>query len=89
MCASTMFSVSMMTAVQQQTPPHLLGKIMAVSIAVSSCSQPVGQAVYGVLFDAFADKPYLITAGAAILAMAVSLYSKKVFAVLEKESAVK
>lgn len=88
MCASTMFSVSMMTAAQQQTPPHLLGKIMAVIIAVSSCSQPVGQAVYGVLFDIFADKPYLITTGAAILAMAVSLYSKKVFAVLEKESAV-
>ena len=89
MCASTMFSVSMMTAAQQQTPPHLLGKIMAVIIAVSSCSQPVGQAVYGMLFDIFAEKPYLITTGAAILAMAVSLYSKKVFAVLEKESAVK
>ena len=86
MCASAMFSVALMTAVQQQTPPNLLGKIMAVSIAVSSCSQPVGQAVYGVLFDAFAGKPYLITTGAAILAMAVSLYSKRVFAVLEKES---
>ena len=86
MCASAMFSVALMTAVQQQTPPNLLGKIMAVSIAVSSCSQPVGQAVYGVLFDAFADKPYWITTGAAVLAMAVSLYSKKVFAVLEKDS---
>ena len=30
-----------------------------------------------------------VIAGVAILAMAVSLYSKKVFAVLEKESAVK
>lgn len=89
MCASTMFSVSMMTAAQQQTPPNLLGKIMAVIIAVSSCSQPVGQALYGVLFDVFADKPYLIMIGAATLAMAVSLYSKKVFAVLEKESTVK
>lgn len=89
MCASTMFSVSMMTAVQQQTPPHFLGKIMAVIIAVSSCSQPVGQAVYGVLFDVFADKPYLVMMGAAILAMAVSVYSKEVFAVLEKESTVK
>lgn len=89
MCASTMFGVSMMTAAQQQTPPNLLGKIMAVIIAVSSCSQPVGQAVYGVLFDVFADKPYWIMMGAAIVAMAVSLYSKKVFAVLEKESAVK
>jgi len=39
-----------------------------------------------VLFDAFAGKPYWITTGAAILAMAVSLYSKRVFAVLEKES---
>ena len=89
MCASTTFDVSMMTAAQQQTPTNLLGKIMAVIIAVSSCSQPVGQAVYGLLFDAFADKPYYITTGAAILAMAVSLYSKKVFAVLEKESTVK
>ncbi len=86
MCASTMFSVSLLTAVQQQTPPQLLGKIMAVCIAVSGCSQPVGQAVYGVLFDVFADKPYLVMIGAAVLAMAVSLYSKKVFAVLEKES---
>ena len=87
MCVSTMFGVSMMTVAQQQTPPNLLGKIMAVIIAVSSCSQPVGQAVYGVLFDIFADKPYLITTGAAILAIAVSLYSKKVFAVLEQEAA--
>lgn len=87
MCASTIFSVSMMTAVQQQTPPHLLGKIMAVIIAVSSCSQPLGQAVYGVLFDVFCNKPYWVMTGAAILAMAVSLYSKKVFAVFERESA--
>ena len=49
----------------------------------------MGQALYGVLFDVFADKPYLIMIGAATLAMAVSLYSKKVFAVLEKESTVK
>ena len=89
MCASTMFSVSMMTAVQQQTPPHLLGKIMAVIIAVSSCSQPVGQAVYGVLFDVFSDKPYAVIIGTAVLAMSVSLYSKRIFAALENETASK
>ena len=89
MCASTMFSVSMMTAVQQQTPPHLLGKIMAVIIAVSSCSQPVGQAVYGVLFDVFSDKPYAVMIGTAVLAMSVSLYSKRIFAALENVAASK
>ncbi len=89
MCVSTMFSVSMMTAVQKQTPPQLLGKIMAVIIAVSSCSQPVGQAVYGVLFDALPEQPYAIMIGTALLAMRVSLYSKRVFAALEKESEAK
>ncbi len=89
MCASTMFSVSMMTAVQQQTPPHLLGKIMAVIIAVSSCSQPVGQAVYGVLFDVFSDKPYAVMIVTAILAMGISIYSKRIFAALENETASK
>lgn len=83
MCASTMFSVSMLTAVQQQTPTHLLGKIMAVIIAVSSCSQPVGQAIYGVLFDVFSNKPYAVMIGTAVLAMGVSLYSKRIFAALE------
>lgn len=38
------------------------------------------------LLDVFADKPYLVMTGAVILAMAVSLYSQKVFAVLENES---
>lgn len=85
MCASTMFSVSMLTAVQQQTPPGLLGKIMAVIIAASSCSQPVGQAVYGVLFDVFFHEPYAVMIGSAVLSGAVSLYSKKTFAVLEAD----
>ena len=60
--------------------------LLICSLAVSSCSQPVGQAIYGVLFDAFAEKPYFVMVGAAILSALISLYSKKVFAVLERES---
>lgn len=88
MCASTMLSVSLLTAVQRQTPPQLLGKIMAVIIAVSSSSQPIGQAVYGLLFDTFSDKPYVVMIGAAVLAMGISLYSKKTFAVLDESGKV-
>lgn len=79
MCASTMFSVAMLTVVQQQTPPQLLGKIMAAIMAVSGCSHPIGQAAYGLLFDVFADMPYAVMIGAAALAFAVSLYSRRVF----------
>ncbi len=73
MCAATMFSVSLFTAVQQQTPPHLLGKIMAVITAISSCSQPLGQAVYGVLFDTLSNMPYTVMIGSAAASMAVAL----------------
>lgn len=79
MCASTMFSVAMLTVVQQQTPTQLLGKIMAAIMAVSGCSHPVGQAVYGLLFDIFADRPYAVMICSAVLAFAVSVYSRKIF----------
>ncbi|MCX4355024.1 MAG: MFS transporter [Oscillospiraceae bacterium] len=86
MCTSTMFTVTLFTAVQQQTPPLLLGKIMAVIIAVSSCSQPLGQAVYGVLFDVLSELPYAVMIGAAAVSLAVALCSKKIFARLESSS---
>lgn len=86
MCTSTMFTVTLFTAVQQQTPPLLLGKIMAVIIAVSSCSQPLGQAVYGVLFDVFSDVPYVVMIGAAAVSFAVAVFSKRIFAGLESLS---
>lgn len=86
MCTSTMFTVTLFTAVQQQTPPLLLGKIMAVIIAVSSCSQPLGQAVYGVLFDVLSEIPYAVMIGAAVISFVVALCSKKIFARLEDSS---
>ncbi|MBP0955890.1 MAG: MFS transporter [Oscillospiraceae bacterium] len=84
MCAGAMFSVAMLTVVQQQTPPQLLGKIMAAIMAVSGCSHPIGQAVYGLLFDVLAHMPYAVMIGSAVLALAVSLYSRRVFVKLSE-----
>lgn len=83
MCSSTMFSVAMLTAVQQQTPPHLLGKIMALIMAVSSCSQPIGQAIYGVLFDVFSDQAHAVMIASAVLAFMIAIFSRKIFIKLQ------
>lgn len=83
MCASSMFSVFVLTAVQRRTPPHLLGKIMAVIISVSTCSQPLGQAFYGVMFDLSAERAYIVMIGSSVASMAVALGSKKVFGKLQ------
>jgi len=85
MCVSTMFTVSIFTVVQQRTPIHLLGKIMATIIAISGCSQPVGQALYGVLFEKLYAMSWSVMVGAAIVAFCISMFSKGVFYRLEKE----
>lgn len=80
MGASTLFMVQIYTLVQTQTPPQLVGKIMAALIALAMCGQPVGQAVYGVLFDVFSAHTWAVLTGAAAAALGIALYSKKVFA---------
>lgn len=79
MCVSTIFTVTLFAAIQGQTPSHLLGKIMAVIIAVSNCSQPIGQALYGIAFDSYKHMPWVIMCVSAALALFISIYSKRVF----------
>lgn len=86
MAASTLFSIQLCTVVQQQTPAYLVGKIMACMMAIANCASPLGQAVYGVLFDVCAAVPWLVMFGSAAIAFLISLYSKNVFVRLEKEN---
>ena len=79
MGASTLFMVQIYTLVQVQTPPQLVGKVMAALISIAMCGQPVGQALYGLLFGLFALYPYLVLLGAAGAALCISLCSRRIF----------
>lgn len=83
MGASTLFVVQIYTMVQKQTPPQLVGKIMAALISIAMCGQPIGQAIYGVMFDIFESRTWIVLIVAAIAAFLISLYSKKIFSQLE------
>ena len=85
MAAATSLTVQLCVAIQRQTPQVLIGKIMAFVMTVSNCASPLGQALYGVLFDVSAAMPYLILFGAGVLAFMISLLSKKTFANLEAQ----
>lgn len=54
------FSIFALSAIQERTPPHMLGKIMAYTSTLSLCAQPLGQLIYGFLFDALAGEVYLV-----------------------------
>lgn len=68
MLGSTLFMVQIYTIIQTQTPPHLVGKVMAALIALALCGQPIGQALYGVLFDRFSTSPQVVHFGASLSA---------------------
>ncbi len=85
MVASTQFSVLLFAAVQRQTPMQLIGKITAFIMSMANCAMPLGQAAYGMIFAWSARMPWLVLFCAAGLSLAISLYSKKVFAELEQQ----
>nr|WP_325179080.1 MFS transporter [uncultured Oscillibacter sp.] len=81
MVLSTMLVVVLSAAAQGQTPPDLLGKVMAFIMAVSNCAAPVGQAVYGALFERC--PVWAVLLGAAGAAALTAAYSRRVFRELD------
>lgn len=58
--AISMFSIYAVSMIQQGTPEHMIGKVMAYTSAITMCAQPVGQMVYGFLFDGCKEAVWLV-----------------------------
>lgn len=85
MTLSTMLVVALSAAVQRQTPPELLGKVMAFLMAVTSCASPLGQAIYGALFERF--PAWSVLTGAAFASMLIAACSRSTFRTLDADEA--
>lgn len=83
--AVNIFSIFAVSLIQQKTPNQLLGKVMACTSAVTMCVQPMGQIVYGFLFDRFCDGVYLILIPTGIIVCLIGLLSGGFFGRLERE----
>lgn len=86
MACATMFSIQMMALIQMETPAHMVGKVISCVLALSMCSQPVGQALYGGLFEVLGRQPHFILFGAAAVSCVIAFYSKATFGRLEDSS---
>lgn len=78
MAASTMFSIQMLAVVQTQTPSHLVGKVIACIMTLIMCSQPVGQLLYGLLFEVLSQSIGAVILGSGIISLLIAMYSKKI-----------
>ncbi|MDE5597912.1 MAG: MFS transporter, partial [Lachnospiraceae bacterium] len=83
--AISIFSIFAVSLIQQRTPNHLIGKVMAYTSTITLCVQPIGQIVYGFLFDRFSNMIYLCFIPTGIIICAVGLYAMGFFRKMEKE----
>lgn len=79
MTCCTVFTIQMMTFYQAVTPPHLLGKVIAVIITVAMCAQPLGNAMYGVLFELCKGFEYVVILSAGVVSLGIAMGMRRIF----------
>lgn len=79
MLFSTMFSIRIMSELQMMTPEHMLGKVIGCVYCLCMCAIPLGQAIYGVLFQNFGSSHYLIIGVSGVIMCIISVVSGIVF----------
>lgn len=81
MILASLFQIQMMSYIQILTPDGLIGKVISCVICVCMCSSPIGQFLYGFVFehiDGYAWLPfYLAALSVAVMAVcSFRLYAK-------------
>ena len=79
MVCSTIFTVQMLSFMQTETPQNLIGKVIAVILTVSMCAQPLGNALYGVLFEICKGFEYAVVLFSGIVSLMIAISAKNIF----------
>ena len=83
MTFAAFLSIQFMSYLQLLTPSDIVGKVISCAMCIGMCATPVGQAVYGVLFEKFASAPELLFLSSFAIVAVISLLSVRTFASLE------
>ena len=81
----SIFSIIAVSLIQQRTPNHFIGKVMAYTSTVTLCVQPIGQIVYGFLFDRFFSAVYFVLIPTGIIVCIAGLSAMSFFKNMERE----
>ncbi len=79
MVFATVFSVQVMSFIQAQTPQNLVGKVIAVVLTVAMCAQPLGNALYGVLFELCRGMESVAILFAGAVSLLIALGARNLF----------
>lgn len=74
-----LLDIFVISNVQRKTSNENLGKVMAIIMAVSQCVAPLGQLVYGIVFEAFDTDVYQAIFAISAILIIVALITKRYF----------
>lgn len=75
----TVFTVQMMSFIQVETPQNLIGKVIAVVLTVSMCAQPLGNVLYGVLFEVCRGMEYVVVLFSGVVSLMIAVSTRNIF----------
>ncbi|WP_248476964.1 MFS transporter [Tepidibacter aestuarii] len=78
MVVGTMFNIMIMVFIQKETPSHIMAKVIALISTISMSALPLGQLMYGYLFDIMIDKAYLIVFVVVFVSMFITIASRRI-----------
>lgn len=73
MIFSTVFTVQMISLVQAETPQNLIGKVIAVILTICMCAQPLGNTLYGVLFEVCKGFEFAVVLFSGIVSLMIAV----------------
>lgn len=79
MVFSTLFTVQIISFIQTETPQNLIGKVIAVILTISMCAQPLGNALYGVLFEICNGFEYAVVIFAGVISLIIAFRARNIF----------
>ncbi|MCD7937355.1 MAG: MFS transporter [Tannerellaceae bacterium] len=76
---STIFQIQVMSYLQKLPPQHLTGKVISCFMCVCMCTLPLGQLLYGVIFEQTGNYPYIPFYIAPFLLIGITLLARHIF----------
>ena len=76
---STVFQIQIMSYIQILTPNELIGKVISCVICICMCTMPLGQLIYGLIFEKIESGAYLPFYVAASIMISISIFTRHIF----------
>ena len=74
---AALFTIAAQTFIQKSTPVHMLGKVGAFVSTICVCALPIGQAMYGGLFELFFGSPWVVVLVGTVISMMLAYAAKR------------